>query len=249
MNPFKKDHKQTSIFITAGFPELNSLESQLLFLQNKGVDFIEIGIPFSDPLADGPTIQESSARAIENGMSITELFNQLSRLKPQVKVPLVLMGYLNPVMQFGFEEFLQTCDELEINGLILPDLSFELYEKRYKSVFEKYQIQLCFLVTPQTEDYRIVQIAEECRNSFVYLVSQNSITGNALELDLNLKNRYSEIRELCGKTPVFLGFGIDSAEKRKSAFETCDGVIVGTAYLNALKQNTEIAFLKKLLTE
>jgi tryptophan synthase alpha chain len=247
MSPFQKEHKQTSIFITAGFPELNSLETQIEFLQNKGVDFIEIGIPFSDPLADGPTIQESSAKAIANGMSITELFSQLRRIKPQVKVPLVLMGYLNPVMQFGFEEFLQTCDDLEIKALILPDLSFELYKKRYESIFEKYKVQLCFLITPKTASERIVTIAKQCENSFVYLVSQNSITGNTFEMGSNLKARYSEIRKLCGKTPLFLGFGIDSAEKRKSAFENCDGVIVGTAYLKNLAKNEAEKFLIELM--
>ena len=247
MNPFKKEHKQTSIFVTAGFPALNSLEVQIEFLQNQGVDFIEIGIPFSDPLADGPTIQQSSALAIANGMSIKELFNQLRSSKLKVNIPLVLMGYLNPVMQYGLDEFLKTCDELEIKGLILPDLSFELYEKRYKTIFDRYEVQLCFLVTPQTEDVRIKAIAEQCKNSFIYLVSQNSITGNSFELDSKLKARYGEIKALCGDTPLFLGFGIDSAEKRQSAFETCDGVIIGTAYLKALENRTSAIFLQEIL--
>ncbi len=249
MNPFQKKHKQTSIFITAGFPGLNSLETQIDFLQNRGVDFIEIGIPFSDPLADGPTIQESSAKAIANGMSITELFNQLRRIKPQVKVPLVLMGYSNPVMQFGFEKFLKTCDDLEIKALILPDLSFELYKNRYEKIFVKYKVQLCFLITPKTTNERIISIAKQCENSFVYLVSQNSITGNTFEMNSYLKTRYAEIRQLCGKTPLFLGFGIDSAEKRKSAFETCHGVIVGTAYLKNLANNQAEKFLDQLMSD
>lgn len=247
MNPFKKQHKQTSIFITAGFPELNSLESQLELLQNKGIDFIEIGIPFSDPLADGPTIQASSSIAIANGMSIQTLFQQLSSLKRKVNVPLVLMGYLNPVMQFGLEFFLDRCDELGIKALILPDLSYELYIARYKVIFEKYKVQLCFLITPQTENERIQLIAEQCQNSFVYLVSQNSITGNAIEMDNQLIRRYQEIKALCGNTPVFLGFGIDSAQKRKNGFESCDGVIVGTAYLKAVEKREEIHFLTELL--
>ena|SRR6218665_662715 len=249
MNPFLKEHKQTSIFITAGYPELNSLETQITFLQNQRVDFIEIGIPFSDPLADGPTIQESSAVAIANGMSIEELFTQLRTIKPNVKVPLVLMGYLNPVMQYGFEKFLEACDELEIRGLILPDLSFELYEKKYNTFFEKHNVKLCFLVTPQTENNRIKKIAEQCRKSFVYLVSQNSITGGSLTFDQNLNVRYSEIKNLCGSTPLFLGFGIDSAEKRATAFEACDGVIIGTAYLKALKKKENERFLEDILNK
>ncbi len=247
MNPFKKEHKQTSIFVTAGFPMLHSLETQIELLQNREVDFIEIGIPFSDPLADGPTIQQSSATAIANGMSINELFSQLRRIKVKVNVPLVLMGYLNPVMQYGFEKFLKTCDELEIKGLILPDLSFELYENRYRTTFENYKVQLCFLVTPQTEDFRIKTIAGQCKNSFVYLVSSNSITGGSAKLDPGIKKRYTDIKNLCGDTPLFLGFGIDSAEKRQSAFETCDGVIVGTAYLKAIEKGSSVTFLEEIL--
>jgi len=247
MNPFKKEQKQTSIFITAGFPELNSLESQIELLQEQTVDFIEIGIPFSDPLADGPTIQHSSAVAISNGMSIEKLFRQLRAIKTTIRVPLVLMGYLNPVMQFGFENFLKICDELEIKGLILPDLSFELYENRYKSCFEKHEVQLCFLVTPQTENERIALIAEQCKNSFVYLVSQNSITGNTFELNSKLQDRYTEIKQICGETPLFLGFGIDSSAKRKMAFESCDGVIIGTAFLKAVENETAGRFLEEIL--
>lgn len=247
MNPFKKERKQTSIFITAGFPELDSLESQLELIQANGVDFIEIGIPFSDPLADGPTIQHSSAVALSNGMSINELFLQLRKIKSRINVPLVLMGYLNPVMQFGFERFLESCDELEIKGLILPDLSFELYESRYKEYFENREVQLCFLVTPQTENERIAMIAEQCKNSFVYLISQNSITGNTVDLNPKLQTRYAEIKQICGKTPLFLGFGIDSTEKRQAAFESCDGVIIGTAFLRAVENETSCRFLEEIL--
>ena len=214
MNPFLKDHKQTSIFITAGFPELESLREQLQVIQSKKIDFIEIGIPFTDPLADGPTIQHTSAIALQNGMSVSVLFEQLKTLKSELNVPIVLMGYLNPVMQFGLDAFLQNCAELEIKALILPDLSYELYAKRYKKQFEKHDVPISFLVTPQTENERIELIAKQCENSFVYLVSQNGITGSSADLNSCLIQRYGEIKQLCGTTPLFLGFGIDSLEKR-----------------------------------
>lgn len=249
MNPFIQHHKQTSIFITAGFPELESLEEQLRIIQSNNIDFIEIGIPFSDPLADGPTIQHSSSIALENGMTIKILFEQLKRLKSQINVPIVLMGYLNPVMQFGLDSFLRSCTEVGVKALILPDLSYELYSARYKTVFEKYHIPLSFLVTPQTENDRIQLIAEQCKNSFVYLVSQNSITGGSTDLNQGLRLRYDEIKKLCGNTPLFLGFGIDSNEKRKVGFETCDGVIVGTAYLKNVEKGREEDFLEELLAE
>ncbi len=247
MNPFRKDTKQTSIFITAGYPEFNSLPSQLQFLQQNGIDFIEVGIPFSDPMADGPTIQETSSVALKNGMTIEVLFEQLTTCSREIQIPLVLMGYLNPVMQYGIERFLSNCKELNIRSLILPDLSLELYESKYKAHFEQAGIPLSFLITPQTPDERIERIAKTCGNSFVYLVSQNSITGGQADMSDELLLRYQSIRNICGETPLFLGFGIDSAEKRQQGFEYCDGVIVGSAYLKALESGKQEQFLNGLL--
>lgn len=248
MNPFTKSSKQTSIFVTAGYPEFDSLPSQLRFLQNNGIDFIEVGIPFSDPMADGPVIQATSSVALKNGMTIEHLFEQLRACSNDITIPLVLMGYLNPVMQYGIDRFLSNCKELNIRSLILPDLSLELYEARYKSHFENAGIPLSFLITPQTPDERIQRIAETCKSSFVYLVSQNSITGGQAEMSDALLKRYQSIQEVCGETPLFLGFGIDSAEKRHQGFEYCDGVIVGSAYLKALEKGKEEQFLNELMT-
>lgn len=246
-NPFKQTHKQVSIFITAGFPERDSLPSQLLRLQEKGVDFIEIGIPFSDPMADGPVIQHTSSVALENGMTPDLLFEQLWSVRDQIHIPLVLMGYFNPVMQYGTEKFLEKCRQLRISSLILPDLPLEVYLTRFRTQFENAGIPLTFLVTPQTENERIKQIANVCRNSFVYLIGQNSITGTAYEFSAEQVKRYEEIKVLCGETPLILGFGIDSAEKKQLAFQSCDGVIIGSAYLKALQNDTATIFLEKIL--
>ncbi len=247
MNPFIQNKKQVSIFVTAGFPEINSLTEQIRYLQEKGIDFIEVGIPFSDPMADGPVIQETSSIALANGMELQLIFDQIHSLHSEIKIPLVLMGYLNPVLQFGLEKFLINCQKLNIKSLILPDLSVELYETKYASLFEKYQVPVTFLVTPETPNSRIQRIAKVCSSSFVYLVGQNSITGAGYEMDAHKINRYAEIKQLCGTTPLFLGFGIDSKSKKEQGFEQCDGVIVGTAYLKALKSETQDRFLVDLL--
>ena len=247
MNPFIKDNKQVSIFVTVGYPQLDSLKDQLLQLQELGVDFAEVGIPFSDPMADGPVIQETSSIALANGMKLGLLLNQLDALRSEIHIPLVLMGYLNPVLQFGLDAFLSRCQSLQIASLILPDLSVELYQTKYKEVFEKYAIPVTFLVTPLTPDARVQRIGQVCKNSFVYLVGQNSITGQGYDINDGLSARYAQLKSLCGSTPLFLGFGIDSKEKKKKAFVSVDGVIVGTAYLKALKVGEEREFLRELV--
>lgn len=246
MNPFIKEKKQVSIFVTAGYPNIDSLSGQIELLQQQGVDFIEVGIPFSDPMADGPVIQETSMVALKNGMKLELLLQQLETIKDKISVPIVLMGYLNPVLQFGLEAFLKRCQGLNVASLILPDMSVELYSARYKNLFEQYSIQPTFLVTPLTPNERVSAIAEVCKNSFVYLVGQNSITGAGYELGDKL-DRYKELKALCGTTPLFLGFGIDSVEKKQQGFQTCDGVIVGTAYLKALKVEKHKEFLSELI--
>lgn len=247
MNRFKKDNKkQLSIFVTAGYPTRDSLVSQLRFLQAKQIDFIEVGIPFSDPMADGPTIQETSEIALKNGMNVELLLQQLESCSSEITTPLVLMGYLNPVLQFGLEAFLKRCADLNIASLILPDLSLEMYERKYKALFEKHKVPLTFLVTPNTPNERVLQIAETCKNSFVYLVGQNGTTGMTLNVSANQTIRYSEMKQLCGNTPLFMGFGITNKTQKDAAFAVCDGAIIGTAYLKALAKNETEQFIHSL---
>jgi tryptophan synthase alpha chain len=246
MNPFKKDTKQISIFITAGYPTLESTTEQILVLQSKGVDFIEVGIPFSDPMADGPVIQETSAIALANGMQMDILFDQLASIQDQVRIPLVLMGYLNPVLQYGIDKFLSKCKELSIASVILPDMSLELYERLYKTQFEKYEIAVSFLITPLTDDDRIQKIAQVSAKSFVYLVSVTSITGGKIRIDEKVVNRYDEIKELCGETPMMIGFGISNSSDVKNAQKHSDGAIIGSAYLKALNRGESIVFVEEL---
>ena len=246
MNPFKKDTKQISIFITAGYPTLESTTEQILVLQSKGVDFIEVGIPFSDPMADGPVIQETSAIALANGMQMDILFDQLASIQYQVRIPLVLMGYLNPVLQYGIDKFLAKCKELSIASVILPDMSLELYERLYKTQFEKYEIAVSFLITPLTDDDRIQKIAQISAKSFVYLVSVTSITGGKIRIDDKVVNRYDEIKKLCGETPMMIGFGISNSSDVKNAQRHSDGAIIGSAYLKAVNRGESIVFVEEL---
>ena len=246
MNPFKKHKKQISIFITAGYPTLESTTEQILTLQSSGIDFIEVGIPFSDPMADGPVIQETSSVALANGMQMDLLFNQLGSIKDQVKIPLVLMGYLNPVIQFGLDKFLSKCKEMAIASVILPDMSLELYERFYKTQFEKYQIPVSFLITPLTNNERIQKIAKISENSFVYLVSVTSITGGKININSNVVNRYDEVKSLCGETPVMIGFGISNASDIKNAQKHADGAIIGSAYLKAVSKGDSVQFIREI---
>jgi tryptophan synthase alpha chain len=249
MNRFKKETKQLSIFVTAGYPELGSLQNQVLSLQEKGVDFIEIGIPFSDPMADGEKIQQTSSIAIENGMNINILFEQLAQFKDKIEIPLVMMSYFNPIFTFGLGKFLSECQNLKIQHVIIPDISLEVYERNYKSDFEKYGITLCFLITPNSENDRILKMAKYSKNGFVYLVSQNSTTGstNKNETDLKLKSRYKEIKKICQETPLMIGFGIKNKVDLKMVQEHASGGIIGTAYLNAISENSEKEFIESLI--
>jgi tryptophan synthase alpha chain len=244
---FIKEKKQTSIFITAGFPKLESLKTQILNLQEKGIDFIELGIPFSDPMADGEKIQETSNLAIENGMTVKLLFDQLESIKNEVKIPLVLMTYFNPVLNFGLESFLSKCQQVGIKNSIIPDISLECYERNYKDLFERFGINLCFLITPKSSNERIVKMAKYSKNGFIYLVSQNSITGENKTFTDELTKRYSEIKALCQETPVMIGFGIKNREDLLFAQNFSDGGIIGTAYLKAISAEKEEEFIDGLL--
>lgn len=239
MNPFKKEKKQISLFITAGYPELNSLPEQIALLENTRIDFLEIGIPFSDPMADGPIIQNSSSIAIENGMNIDRMFDQLQKLS--VSIPLVIMSYLNPIMHYGIDTFLSQCSEVGIKHLIIPDISLEIYNRYYKELFDTYGITLCFLVTPKTAESRIQQMAEASKNGFIYLVRSSKTTGSASSHEEQYD--FSHIRSLCGDTPMMTGFGISSKEDIDAVHKYSDGAIIGSAYIKAIESGKSRDFL------
>ncbi|MDX1653455.1 MAG: tryptophan synthase subunit alpha [Brumimicrobium sp.] len=235
-----------SIFTTAGFPHKDDLNRQLKLMEEMQVDFVEIGIPFSDPLADGPTIQETSTVALKNGMNLSLFFLQLEKRK--TKHPVVLMGYFNPILLYGLNRFLENCLKTGISGLIIPDLEIDLFEKRYSSHFEEFDIPVCFLVTPKTSDERINRAARLSARGFVYLVSSNSITGGEISEDSDLSRRYQKIKALCEPTPVMIGFGITDRASFERSTRNLDGGIIGSAYLKALKDGAEEEFLEGLNT-
>jgi tryptophan synthase alpha chain len=245
MNRFKKDTKQLSIFTTAGYPKIDSLPHQLLLLQEYGIDFVEVGMPFSDPLADGPVIQESSKRALQNGMNINLLFEQLNSIKDKIHIPIVLMGYFNPILQFGVDRFLKEASNCGVKALIVPDLPFEIFQRSYISFIETHHVSYIPLITPNSSNEHIEQVAKVCKNGFVYLVSQNATTGKQVDLESN-RNRYNEIKKFCGDTPLFMGFGIREKKDIQAVYAQCDGAIIGSAFIQALDSGKEREFLDSI---
>lgn len=232
----QEDKKLLSIYFTAGFPQLNDTVSIIQELEKNGVDIIEIGLPFSDPLADGPTIQESSTIAIENGMTTSLLFEQLKDIRKTVQIPLIIMGYFNPMMQFGIEQFCQKCAEVGIDGLIIPDLPLFVYETEYKSIFEKYHLKNIFLISPQTSEERIQQI-DSISDSFIYMVSSAAVTGSQSGFGEEQINYFKRISDLKLKNPQIVGFGIKDEETFQQATKYQKGAIIGSAFINFLKHN------------
>ena len=207
-------------------------------LQAHGADMIELGMPFSDPLADGPVIQDSSTRALQNGMSLKKLFTQLKDFRKNIHVPVILMGYLNPVMQFGIEQFLQQCAATGVDGLILPDLPMQEYEQEYRPLFEKYGLHLIFLVTPETSEARIRQI-DALSKGFVYAVSSSSTTGK--DKDMKSQQAYFErLKALQLKNPVLIGFGIKDKPTFDAACAYSNGAIIGTAFIKAVENTKDL---------
>ena len=228
-----------SIYFTAGFPNLNDTLSIAEELEKNGVELIEIGMPFSDPLADGPVIQESSTIAIKNGMTIPVLFEQLKELRKSVSIPVVLMGYLNPIMQFGFEKFLMACKTCGIDGLIIPDLTLDEINEQYDALFKKHHLSNISLVTPQTSNERI-KLIERLSNGFVYFVSSSSITGSSIEKNKEQLEYFEKIKNLKINNAKLIGFGISNHQTFSTACKYANGAIVGTAFINALKKETPI---------
>lgn len=224
-----------SVYFTAGFPSLNDTETVILELEKNGVDLIEVGMPFSDPLADGPTIQQSSTVALRNGMTIPKLLEQLQDIRQKTDIPLVLMGYLNPVMQYGVERFCQKASEIGIDGIILPDLPLREYVDEYKAIFEKYNLSKVFLITPQTPEERIREI-DSHTNGFIYMVSSASTTGKTLGLAEQSQAYFQRVASMKLQNPGVIGFGIHDKETFASACNHASGAIIGSAFVKALQQ-------------
>ncbi|ETN96901.1 tryptophan synthase subunit alpha [Zhouia amylolytica] len=229
----EEDKKLLSIYFTAGYPDLEDTVPIIERLQNNGVDMIEIGLPFSDPLADGPTIQESSTKALKNGMTTKKLFEQLKDIRETVHIPLIIMGYFNPMMQYGVEAFCAKCAEIGIDGLIIPDLPVDVYEEEYKTLFEKYGLSNVFLITPQTSDERI-RFIDSVSDGFIYMVSSASVTG-AKNTFGNVQTQYFErVDQLQLKNPQIVGFGISNKDTFNAATKLAKGAIIGSAFIKTL---------------
>lgn len=226
-----------SVYFTAGYPELNDTATILKGLSDNGVDMIEIGMPFSDPLADGPVIQRSSEIALKNGMSISLLFEQLETIKSTSV--LLLMGYLNPVLQFGIERFCEKASSLGISGVIIPDLPLQEYLDHYKIHFEKYNLRNIFLITPQTSESRI-RLIDEHSKGFIYMVSSASTTGSKAEISTEQEKYFQRIKAMKLRNPVIIGFGISDSRSFNTATSYANGAIVGSAFVNAIGRSTDL---------
>ena len=229
-------NKIISIYFTAGFPNLNNTKSLIEELSRNKVDIIEIGLPFSDPLADGPTIQSSSMQALQNGMTTTLLFEQLKDIRNTVDIPLIIMGYFNPMLQFGIENFLKACRQIGIDGLIIPDLPLEVYLSDYKTLFETYEIQMIFLITPQTSEARIRMI-DEHSNAFIYMVSSAGVTGSKDQFEENQLQYFERIARMNLKNPQIIGFGISNKTTFKQAVKHQKGAIIGSSFIQFISKN------------
>ena len=232
---FQEDKKLLSIYFSAGYPSLEDTVPILKNLQAAGVDMVEIGLPFSDPLADGPTIQESSTQALRNGMNTEKLFDQLDGIRKEIEIPLVLMGYFNPMMQYGIEKFCKRCEAIGIDGLIIPDLPVDVYHENYKTLFEQHGLYNMFLITPQTSRERIRYI-DQVSKGFIYMVSSASVTGAKNTFGRTQTEYFQRIQRMELSTPTVVGFGISNAATYQAAVKKAKGAIIGSAFIKFLEQ-------------
>ena len=245
----QQNNNLLNVYCTAGFPKLDSTAEVLLALQNEGVNMIEVGMPYSDPIADGEVIQKSNMQALENGMTIELLFAQLKKVKSNITVPLILMGYLNPVLQFGIENFCKAAFDSGVSGIILPDLPMQEYEQVYKKYFVQNNLSFIFLITPNTSTERIIK-ADELSSGFLYAVSSSSTTGsnNANE---DKEVYFKKLAALKLKNPLMIGFGINDSKTYQTACKYAVGAIIGSAYIKAIAKTKSInkatkAFIKTI---
>jgi tryptophan synthase alpha chain len=230
------DKKVLSVYFTAGYPSLNNTLPTLEALEQQGVDLAEIGIPFSDPMADGPVIQNSTGVALRNGMSLRLLFDQLKKVRKTVRMPLILMGYLNPIMQYGFERFCQSCVEAGIDGMIIPDLPFSDYLDNYKTIAENHDLKMIMLITPETSEERI-RLIDQNTGGFIYLVSSASTTGAQQQFDESKKSYFTRVAGMKLKNPLLVGFGISNRSTLEAASAHTNGAIIGSKFIQLLGEH------------
>ena len=236
-----------SVYFTAGFPKLDDTLPTLKCLQDNGVDLVEVGVPFSDPMADGLVIQNSSHQALKNGMSICKLFEQLTNVRSTIHIPLIMMGYLNPIMQFGFENFCKECNRVGVDGMIIPDLPMADFLAEYKEIAERYGLEFIFLITPETSDERIREI-DSHTNGFIYMVSSAATTGTQSSFD-NKVEYFNRINAMNLKNPRLIGFGISNKSTREMVCRYSSGAIIGSAFIKALQETQDVEKGVKLLLE
>ena len=246
----RKTHNVLNVYCTAGYPELNSTLEVMTALQRNGADLIELGMPYSDPLADGPVIQASGSKALQNGMTISKLFEQLENFRQEISVPVVLMGYLNPLLQYGFESFCEKAAAVGIDGLIIPDIPMFEFEKEYAAIIKRHGLDFIFLVTPETSEERIQQL-DRLSTGFLYAVSSSSITGS--DKDFSPVEMYLQrLQNMHLQNPVLVGFGIKDKATFNAVAKYSNGAIIGSAYIKALEKATNVdastkEFLKRVI--
>lgn len=235
-----KKKRVLSIYFTAGFPKLEDTMPIMEAIQAGGADIIEVGVPYSDPVADGPTIQDSNMIALENGISLKKIFEQLAGFRDKIHIPVVLMGYLNPIMQYGMEAFCKKCQEVGVDGLILPDLPMQQYIDDYKELFEQYGLVNTFLISPQTSEKRIREI-DENTSGFIYMVSSHSITGAKAGISEEQISYFDRVKALNLKNPKLIGFGISDSETFTTASNYSNGAIIGSAFIKVVKDSKNLS--------
>ncbi len=229
------DKKLLSLYFCAGTPTLNGTADVILAMQRRGIDFIEVGIPFSDPLADGPVIQTAATMALKNGMTLSLLIQQLKDIKEKVDIPLILMGYLNPILHYGIEQFCHDCAEAGVSGMIIPDLPFDDYMKQVKPVADKYDLRVIMLITPETSEERI-RFIDENTDGFVYMVSSAAITGAQKSFDEQKQQYFKRIDGMNLHNPRMIGFGISNRQTLEAAWQNAAGAIIGSKFVTLLNE-------------
>ena len=230
-----KPEKLLSLYFCAGTPNLEGTADVIRAMQQKGIAMVEVGIPFSDPMADGPVIQDAATKALRNGMTLQKLFSQLEGIRKDVTIPLILMGYLNPVIRFGFERFCQECVRVGVDGVILPDLPFKDYMEDFKPIADRYDLRIIMLITPETSDERI-RFIDENTSGFIYMVSSAAITGAQKEFNEAKQAYFNKVHAMHLENPTMIGFGISNRQTLESAQANANGAIIGSKFVQFLDE-------------